>query len=138
LKWWLILILLTFSNRVLNSVSCFILISHSKILFNASFLSDSTDSIQKTEWVINSWNMDLSILAYKHLLLSMNIIFKSSSMAMEDSCPSLACFWPLKGMLQEFWKIDMFLETFRLLACAISNFVWSPYKDFPTFDLGTW
>ena len=29
----------------------------------------------------------------------------------------------VKGMLQEFWKIDMFLETFRLLACAISNFV---------------
>ena len=29
----------------------------------------------------------------------------------------------LKGMLQAYWKIDMFLETFRLLACAISNFV---------------
>ena len=28
-----------------------------------------------------------------------------------------------KGMLQEYWEIDMFLETFRLLACAISNFV---------------
>ena len=44
----------------------------------------------------------------------------------------------LKGMLQEYWKIDMFLETFRLLACAISNFVLSPYKDFLTLDLGTW
>ena len=44
----------------------------------------------------------------------------------------------VKGMLQEYWKIDMFLETFRLLACAISNFVWSPYKDFLTLDLGTW
>ena len=29
----------------------------------------------------------------------------------------------IKGMLQENWKIDMCLETFRLLACAISNFV---------------
>ena len=29
----------------------------------------------------------------------------------------------VKGMLQEYWKKDMFLETFRLLACAISNFV---------------
>ena len=44
----------------------------------------------------------------------------------------------VKGMLQEYWKMDMFLETFRLLVCAISNFVWSPYKDFLTLDLGTW
>ena len=29
-------------------------------------------------------------------------------------------FYNLKGTLQEFWKIDMSLETFRLLACAIS------------------
>ena len=36
----------------------------------------------------------------------------------------------LKGMLQEYWKIDMFLETFRLLACAISNFDLSPCKDY--------
>ena len=43
----------------------------------------------------------------------------------------------IKGMLQEYWKIDMFLETFRLLACAISNFDWSPYKDFWTLDLRT-
>ena len=48
------------------------------------------------------------------------------------------CIILLKGMLQEYWKIDMFLETFRLLACAISNFVLSPYKDFLTLDLGTW
>ena len=35
----------------------------------------------------------------------------------------------IQGMLQENWKIDMFLETSRLLACAISNLVKRPYKN---------
>ena len=46
------------------------------------------------------------------------------------------------GILQEFWKIDMFLGTFRLLECAISNLDKSLYKDFWVpklfLDIGTW
>ena len=34
-----------------------------------------------------------------------------------------------KGRLHEFWKFDMFWETFRLIACAISNLVKRPYKN---------
>ena len=35
----------------------------------------------------------------------------------------------LEAMKQRYWKFDMFLETFRLGACAISNLEQSPYKN---------
>ena len=89
---------------------------------------------------LNKWDQSITIDLYQAIILYQQnceydfhmkqviVIFSSVMLRKLD----------IKGMLQEYWKIDMFLETFRLLACAISNFVWSPYKDFWTLDLGTW